>query len=188
MALAPTIGGRPRLSILNTLTVRLRTSPNKKKKFQCAGVGCTKTWQPHSRSCVLQHCKSCLRMTIEQRRLVSVASADSSPGALVAAGANKAIPAQLGTTTTATTIAEKPTPHLQPNCKANDFFGPVGHKHIANQLDLAIVKLFCTGGIAPRIADFQEWKDIFRIVIPRYVPALRTRLMDDHIMGEQERV
>jgi hypothetical protein len=127
-------------------------------------------------------------MTIEQRRLVSVASADSSPGALVAAGANEAVPAQPDTTTTATTVAEKPTPRLQPNRKGNNFFGPVGHKHIANQLDLAIVKLFCTGGIAPRIADFQEWKDIFRIVVPRYVPALRTCLMDDHIMSEQARV
>jgi hypothetical protein len=92
------------------------------------------------------------------------------------------------TTTTATTVAEKPMPHLQPNCKGNDFFRPVGHKHIANQLDLPIVKLFCAGGIAPWIADFQEWKDIFHIVIPRYVPASWTRLMDDHIMSKQERV
>ena len=55
-------------------------------------------------------------------------------------------------------------------------------------MDLAIVKFFCVARIPPTVADLDIWKDIFKIPLPSYVPASRTRLMDDHIMSEQEHV
>lgn len=116
--------------------------------------------------------------------MASVSSADSSPGALVAAGVTETVAVPQDTTP----VTEKSTHALVPLRNGTDFFGPVGHKHTANLLDLAIVKLFCAGGIAPQNVDLPEWKEIFRILIPRYVPASRTRLMDNHIMSEQERV
>jgi len=72
--------------------------------------------------------------------------------------------------------------------RADGFFGPQGRQKTHRALDLAIVKFFCVARIPPAVADLDVWKDMLRISLPSYVPASRTRLMDNHIMSEQERV
>jgi hypothetical protein len=64
-------------------------------------------------------------------------------------------------------------------------------EHFAEQLDLPIVKLFLAAVLPLALADYPEWKEIFCLAVlagPRYAPAGRTILMDNHITSEQERV
>lgn len=179
-------GGRPALEILDTLTVPLaRTIPGKPRTYRCAGKGCPKKWSPRSRIRVLQHCKRCLFMTSEQRQLSAKASAASSPGALVEAA-----------------LAENssPTPNLSEQCdddksthekqltRGEIFFGPGGRRQLHQCLDLAIIKFFCSARLPPAIVDSKEWKELFKLQTSSYQPASSTRLMEDHIMSEQERV
>jgi hypothetical protein len=77
---------------------------------------------------------------------------------------------------------------FQPTRNTADFFGEEGRKYRGRLLDLAVVKFFCAARLPPAVADYPEWKDLLCIGSPNYMPASRTRLMDDHIMSEQERV
>jgi len=142
-------------------------------------------------------------LTAEQRHLASSASASKSPGALVAAdntqeaGKLTVTPSLQSITSSQSSFTSLPTGSPLP-LKASDalpllpqadgFFGPQGRQKIHRALDLAIVKFFCVAWIPPAIADLDVWKDMLRISLPSYVPASRTRLMDNHIMSEQERV
>jgi hypothetical protein len=173
-----TKAGRPRSEIMDELTVELK-SDGPIKKYRCAGLGCAKIFKPRTISRVLNHTKRCIKLTSEQRQLASRSSAATSPGARaeeLAKGLPAAEPERTGT---------EPPP----------FFGAIGtkqvHDHSAALLDLAIVKLFCAAGLAPRLADYPEWKEVLHLAALAgryYVPAGRTILMDNHIMSEQERV
>ncbi|KAF8060837.1 ribonuclease H-like domain-containing protein [Lyophyllum atratum] len=189
---APT--GRPRMNELDTLTVELKSERGSHRKYRCAGVGCSKTWEPRSRARVLAHCKGCLKMTSEQRQFASAASAENSPGALVAATESlQGTPC--GTLSPATSMASISSTDSRVVAirasappRADEFFGMRGRKEIHNALDFAILKLVCVARFAPAIVDLDEWKDIYKISTPSYTPASRTRLVDNHIMSEQERV
>jgi hypothetical protein len=74
---------------------------------------------------------------------------------------------------------------LQVAC-CDTFFRAGGRKAMTTQLDLAVVKLFCTAGISLNIASSAEWRNLFAIMAPSYKLALQTCLIDDHIMGTQE--
>lgn len=190
--------GRPRLDVLDILTVELRTSRSERhRKYRCAGIGCTKTWQPRTKIRVFSHCKQCLKMTPEQRQYALSNSATSAPGALVA----QSIAKNAETTTDVLTerlVIKGPRKLGQrqssaPNvtvaaASADTFFGPVGRKQTAHYLDLAIVRLFCAAGLPILVSDYDEWKAIFKITNPSYNPAPSTTLMEKHIMSEQERV
>jgi hypothetical protein len=70
-----TVHGRPRIDILDRLTVEISTSPGEARKYRCASAGpagtkCTKTFKPGTKVRVLlRHCKECLKMTSEKRDL-----------------------------------------------------------------------------------------------------------------------
>ena len=193
--------GRPRLSLLDTLTVEVRTPRGTARKYRCAGAGCSKRWAPRTTSRVFAHAKRCLKLTEEQRHLASSASASNSPGALVAADnaqetgklrATSSLQSIASSQSSFTSLPSSPLPlkasdaHLLP--RGDGFFGPQGRQKTHRALDLAIVKFFCVARIPPAVADLDVWKNMFRVCLPSYVPASRTRLMDDHIMSEQERV
>lgn len=180
--------GRPRHNILDQLTVEINTPRSQHRKHRCRGVGCTKTWQPRARARVLFHCKRCLKLTSEMRALAATASASTSPGALVAASSMESI--------TTVTRSEDPSPAVSApkdpgNAslpRADSFFGPRGRKEIHRSLDLAILQFICVARLPPSVVDLPEWKNIFAIQTPSYSTASRTKLMDDHIMSEQENV
>ena len=155
---------------------------------------------------VLAHavCSLNMKLTGEQRRLASLSSANKSPGALVAAdkaeetdkltvspslqsiASSQSSLSSLPSSSSPHVIKSSDTLHLLP--RADGFFGTQGRQETHRALDLAIVKFFCVARIPPTVADLDVWKDIYKIFIPSYIPASRTRLMDDHIMSEQERV
>lgn len=186
--------GRPRQNILDQLTVEVNTptSRSQHRKHRCRGAGCTKTWQPRARARVLFHCKRCLKLTSEMRELAAAASASTSPGALVAASSMESTV----TVTDVKTITKVPValPMSAPNPgnaslpRADSFFGPRGRKEIHRSLDLAILQFICVARLPPSVVDLPEWKNIFAIQTPSYSTASRTKLMDDHIMSEQENV
>jgi len=194
--------GRPRIGLLDMLTVELQTPRGTVRKYRCAGTGCPKRWAPRTIARVFAHAKKCLKLTEEQRHLAASASASKSPGALVAADN---APEARGLTVTSslqtiassqsslTSLPSSPLPLKVSNAlqllpRADGFFGPQGRQKTHRTLDLAIVKFFCIARIPPAVADLDVWKDLFKIALPSYVPASRTRLMDDHIMSEQEHV
>ncbi len=194
--------GRPRLNLLDTLTVEMCTPRGTARKYRCAGAGCPKRWAPRTTSRVFAHAKRCLKLTEEQRHLASSASANKSPGALVAADNTQetgilevtpSLQSIASSQSSFTSLPSSPLPlkasdTLQLLPRADGFFGPQGRQKTHRALDLAIVKFFCVARIPPTVADLDVWKDMLRISLPSYVPASRTRLMDDHIMSEQERV
>ena len=179
--------GRPRQNILDQLTVEVNTPRGQHRKHRCRGVGCTKTWQPRACSRVLFHCKRCLKLTSEMRALAAAASASTSPGALVAASSMESIvtvdPEPI--TKVARSSPKDPQASLP---RADSFFGPRGRKEIHRSLDLAILQFICVARLPPSVVDLPEWKNIFAIQTPSYSTASRTKLMDDHIMSEQENV
>lgn len=128
-------------------------------------------------------------MTEEQRQFASTESAKSSPGALVAAAmvGGDGLMVTNDSQPCGVSVQLKPG-RSAPMPRASDFFGPQGRRETSNALDLAILKLFCCARIPPAVVDLQEWKDLFQVTHPSYKPASRTRLMDEHIMSEQERV
>ena len=181
------------------MTVEVRTARGNPRKYRCAGVGCSKRWAPRTTSRVFAHAKRCLKLTEEQRHLASSARANKSPGALVAADnaqETKVTPSLQSIASSQSSFGSLSSSSSPLSIKASDtlqlradgFFGPQGRQKTHNALDLAIVKFFCVARIPPAIADLDVWKNLFRIPLPSYVPASRTRLMDDHIMSEQERV
>lgn len=199
--------GRPRLGLLDALTVEVRTPRGAARKYRCAGAGCPRQWAPRTMVRVLAHAKRCLRLTEEQRHLASSASASKSPGALVAADNTQegASARSLKVTSSlqsdvassqssftsslpASPLPLKASDNLQLLPRGDGFFGPGGRRKTHRAMDLAIVKLFCVARIPLTVADSIVWKDLLKISLPSYVPASRTRLMDDHIMSEQERV
>ena len=181
------IHGRPRLTLLDDLTVELPTNRNQQRAYRCAGPGCNKIYKPRSRGRVLKHAKACLKLSSEQRKMAAAASAATAPGAL----AKKFQLDSDGTTCTPPPISETNTspPPATPSSslsRAENFFGLRGRKAIHTTLDLAIVKFICVGRIPPAIVDLPEWKYLFRIQTPSYQPASRTRLSEEHITSEQE--
>ncbi|KAJ6501823.1 ribonuclease H-like domain-containing protein, partial [Mycena vulgaris] len=172
--------GRPRSSLMDQLTVEVKLqSVGPIRKYRCAGPGCTKIFQPRSKMRVLNHTKRCIKLTSEQRQLASKCSADTSPGARAEELCKGLSAAEL----------ELPVP------EPVEFFGSAATKQLRDRyaalLDLAIVKLFAAAALPPRLADYPEYKEVFRLAPlagRHYVPAGRTILMDNHIMSEQERV
>ena len=53
--------GRPRLSLLDTLTVEVQTPRGVPRKYRCAGAGCSKRWAPRTTARVFAHAKRCLK-------------------------------------------------------------------------------------------------------------------------------
>ncbi|KAJ7482891.1 ribonuclease H-like domain-containing protein [Mycena galericulata] len=169
--------GRPRSEAMDYLTVEVESNTIA-WAYRCAGPGCIKIFKPRSLVRVLNHTKRCTKLTSEQRQFSSKLSAGTSPGARAEELAKGLSPKDL-----------EPRPDPQP------FFGAAGakrvHDHYSALLDLAIVKVFAAAGLPPRLADYPEYKEIFRLAAlagRNYVPAGRTVLMDNHIMSEQERV
>ncbi|KAJ7434270.1 ribonuclease H-like domain-containing protein [Mycena galericulata] len=167
--------GRPRSEAMDYLTVEVE-SDTIARAYRCAGPGCIKIFKPRSLVRVLNHTKRCTKLTSEQRQFASKLSAGTSPGARAEELAKGLSPKDL-----------EPRPDPQP------FFGAAGakrvHDHYSALLDLAIVKVFAAAGLPPRLADYPEYKEIFRLAAlagRNYVPAGRTVLMDNHIMSEQE--
>ncbi|KDR72460.1 hypothetical protein GALMADRAFT_142787 [Galerina marginata CBS 339.88] len=130
-------------------------------------------------------CECCLKLTAAQRSLAASASAGVSPGALVAASSASSVNHNLSKMATPSAI-----PTTLPALPRNDssFFGPRSRKELHQSLDLAIVKLICVARLSPSLVDYPEWKEIYKLQTPRYVPASRTKLADSHIMSEQENV
>ncbi|KAJ7478934.1 hypothetical protein FB451DRAFT_1338656 [Mycena latifolia] len=133
--------------------------------YRCAGPGCTKIFYPRSK--------------MRQHQFASKCSADTSPGAR-AEELSKGLSA-----------AQLEAPVQEPI----EFFGSAATKQMRERngtlMDLAIVKFYAAAGLPARLADYDEWKEIFRLaplIGPHYVPAGRTILIDNHIMSEQERV
>ena len=58
------------------------------------------------------------------------------------------------------------------------------HQH----LDLAIVKLICSGGLATSLVQQETWKETFTYADPSYRPASRDILEDQQIPREAEHV
>jgi hypothetical protein len=119
-------------------------------------------------------------LTADDRQFASTCSAETSPGALVEAGLNTVVKGKKGGKSISA------VPHK--TTTADEFFGPAGRTETGHCLDFLILKLVCAANLPLRIVDYQEWKDVFRFLTPSYTPASRTKLLDDHIMGEQERV
>jgi hypothetical protein len=183
--------GRPRQNILDQLTVEVNTPRSQHRKHRCRGKGCTKTWQPRARARVLFHCKRCLKLTSEMRALAAAASASTSPGALVAASSMESMtedPSPKTITKVALQASASKNPGIAFLPRADSFFGPRGRKEIHRSLDLAILQFICVARLPPSVVDLPEWKNIFAIQTPSYSTASRTKLMDDHIMSEQENV
>ena len=68
------------------------------------------------------------------------------------------------------------------------FFGPRSRKQLHEALDFAVVKFICVGQLPPTLVDLPEWKGMFALQTPTYVPASRMKLMDSHIFSEQENI
>lgn len=194
--------GRPRIDILDRLTVEISTSPGEARKYRCAGTGCPKIFKPRTKVRVLKHCKECLKMTTEQRKAAAAASADTAPGALVAntitlltandggfttTSMPNSSPEQHATSTqsTAQLLIPKPPPTVTDKYA---FFGQGGRRALHGALDLAVVKLICIARLPPYIVNLNAWKDIFALQTPSYKPASCTQLSEGHILAEQEHI
>ncbi|KAJ7629632.1 hypothetical protein DFH06DRAFT_1338051 [Mycena polygramma] len=172
--------GRPRSEEMDNLTVEVESKfKTGTRAYRCAGTGCIKIFNPRTLARVLAHGKRCTFVTATQRQYASKHSADTSPGARAEQLAQGLSAEQLE----------------PPALPVTEFFGSAGaaqvREHLKAKLDLAIVKLFCAAGLPPRLADYPEYKEVLRLAAlagPRYTPAGRTILMDNHIMSEQERV
>ncbi|KAJ7661998.1 ribonuclease H-like domain-containing protein, partial [Mycena polygramma] len=172
--------GRPRSEEMDNLTVEVESKfKTGTRAYRCAGTGCIKIFNPRTLARVLAHGKRCTFLTATQRQYASKHSADTSPGARAEQLAQGLSAEQLE----------------PPALPVTEFFGSAGaaqvREHLKAKLDLAIVKLFCAAGLPPRLADYPEYKEVLRLAAlagPRYTPAGRTILMDNHIMSEQERV
>ncbi|KAJ7077040.1 hypothetical protein C8R44DRAFT_896418 [Mycena epipterygia] len=153
------MAGRPQSKVMNQLTVEIKSNTSV-RRYRCAGIGCIKIYMPRTHTRVFAHSKRCLKLTSEQRQLASKCSADTSPGAR-AEELSKGLSA---------TDLELATPSREPV----EFFGyslPPGFL-----LDSQITPSTKTSSVLLLLWD------------PRYVPAGRTILMDNHVMSEQERV
>lgn len=198
------VHGRPRIDILDRLTIEISTSPGEARKYRCAGTGCPKTFKPRTKVRVLKHCKECLKMTSEQRKVAAAASAETAPGALVANTITRLTengfttpspatsPTQLqvehattSTQSTAQFLIPKPPPTVTDKYA---FFGQGGRRALHGALDLAVVKLICIARLPPYIVNLNAWKDIFALQTPNYKPASCTQLSEGHILAEQEHI
>lgn len=194
-----TVQGRPRIDILDRLTVEISTPPGEARKYRCAGIGCPKNFKPRTTIRVLKHCKQCLKMTSEQRKAAAAASAHTAPGALVAntiaqLAANDVTtpsttltPMQHATSSqsTAQFLIPKPPPTVTDKYA---FFGKGGRRAHHGALDLAVLKFFCIARIPPYLVNLNAWKDIFALQTPSYSPASCTQLSEGHILAEQEHI
>jgi hypothetical protein len=129
------------------------------------------------------------------RALAAAASANTSPGALVAASSidSESAEAQALIATKVGShhlrVGAAPMARAQATSRAEtSFFGARGRKEKHRALDLAILQFVCIARLPPNVVDLPEWKNIFALQTPSYSPASRTKLMDDHIMSEQENV
>ncbi|KAF8576918.1 hypothetical protein K439DRAFT_1622505 [Ramaria rubella] len=52
-----------------------------------------------------------------------------------------------------------------------EFFGKAGRDHHKRQLDFATMKLICALGIPLDVVRSAEWKEVFKITSPNYIPA-----------------
>ena len=189
--------GRPRLNVLDQLTIELPTIRGP-WKYRCGGAGCTKVWKPRTRAHVLAHCKGCLKHTSAMWHLAASVSAKQSPGALVSASSTLSLTAKplQPERSQSKALVWPPTTQLMPVSTGavampqNDspFFGPRSCKQLHEALDFAIVKFICVGRLPPTLADLPEWKEMFVLQTPTYAPASRMKLMDSHIFSEQENV
>jgi len=66
---------RPRLNILDSLTIELPTKRGEARRYRCAGEGCSKRYKPRLRVSVLMHAKVCLKLSVDERKMAAAASA-----------------------------------------------------------------------------------------------------------------
>jgi len=197
--------GRPRLNILDKLTVELPTQRNEPRRYRCAGAGCLKRYKPRSRDRVLMHAKVCMKLTIDERKMAAAASAETAPSALVAEIQHHLSSSPIATSATVTAappadndfgggrvvVVRSSSPIKASTPVPVDsiaFFGPGGRRYLHRALDLAVVKLVCAARLPPSLVDLDEWKELFTLQTPSYHPASRTKLMENQIMSEQEHV
>ena len=119
-----------------------------------------------------------------------MASANTSPGALVAASSMESITSVTEDPKTLTKVVlSAPQDPVNASLPCTDsFFGPCGQKEIHCSLYLAILQFICVARLPPSVVNLPEWKNIFAIQTPSYSTASQMKLMDDHIMSEQENV
>lgn len=73
---------------------------------------------------------------------------------------------------------------------ATSFFAPFnkqGQLDVTSRINLAIVRLLCSAGVPPRIADSPDWGRLFNAIAPRligYSPPSSTTLRDKLIPAE----
>lgn len=190
---SPLSYGRPRLQILDELTVLIESNGVNRKGdvtnqrlYKCSGKGCSKEYQPRSKDRVLMHAKNCLKLIPEHRHLASQHSAEKAPGAVAAKIELLASSSPMSAAVLNSSNTNTPTPIFAGRVQFN--FGPQGRKALHAAIDLAVVKYICVSRTPPLAVDLPEWKGIFAIQTPSYHPASRTTLMDNHIMSEQEHV
>ncbi|KAF8589850.1 hypothetical protein K439DRAFT_1612419 [Ramaria rubella] len=181
----PAKGGCPAEKLLRKISQKchiIQVDGSMVPRFRCLGVGCRQTWAaPRNRTRVLKHATNCSRLEVPLRREASQMIAADSLGAQVEAD----------------TIPEPPkpchkrfkpgtaTPALKP---PTDFFGKAGHDHHKCQPDFAIMKLICATGIAPSVVRSAEWKDVFKIASPSYIPSSASTIEGSQIPAEASRV
>lgn len=187
--------GRPRIPVLDELTVEIASSgfkkngmPTNQRAYRCTGKGCPAKFQPRALDRVLIHAKTCMKLTAEMRQLASRHSAQKAPGAidaehkLLASGDSSQLSSP-SATSTSNTFTPMPI-----GARHQFNFGPPGRKALHAAIDLAVVKFIAVSRTPPLVIDLPEWKDMFTIQTPSYTPASRTMLIYNHIHSEQERI
>ncbi|KAJ7023185.1 ribonuclease H-like domain-containing protein [Mycena alexandri] len=88
---APTVGrarGKPKLAILDQLTILCRTKSTGKARFRCSGDGCQTSWAaPRQSGRVLSHAVDCRFLSAELKEEALENNSDNSLGAKVAKAA-----------------------------------------------------------------------------------------------------
>ncbi|KDQ60480.1 hypothetical protein JAAARDRAFT_712510 [Jaapia argillacea MUCL 33604] len=175
--------GRPRITLLDDITVTVPTNDPAKFTYRCVGMKCTKTWSNRNSARIFAHATLCCGLKSAVRKVISVRSAGQSLGARMArTDSTVAIAPPPDPSTAVEELDTTPTSH------AFDTFKTQGHIDLQTKLDFAIMKFVCVCGIPPHVVDLEEFKNILAVANSNYNPVSRTTLVDVHITREREHI
>jgi hypothetical protein len=178
-------GGAPRNDLMDQLLMYCYFEADGPdfKKWGCIGR-CGRIWTIRNFNRVLKHASECRKLTTDLRELARDKSAEKAPSQKL----ENRVERHCDETEEPKTIKfnkKNETSHKITVFESFQIKRKADHEEVIN---LAIIRFICAAGLPTHIVSYQEWTDLLNLLCPSYHPPNRSKLEDDLIVSEANKV
>jgi hypothetical protein len=178
-------GGAPRNDLMDQLLMYCYFEADGPdfKKWGCIGR-CGRTWTIRNFNRVLKHASECRKLTTDLRELARDKSAEKAPSQKL----ENRVERHRDETEEPKTIKSNKKNETSHKITVFESFQIKGKADREEVINLAIIRFICAAGLPTHIVSYQEWTDLLNLLCPSYHPPNRSKLEDDLIVSEANKV